>query len=512
MKTQTLALSLAVMFLATTAFADTRIAVLPVGGPGGAKAEAAIRKALGKRKDVEVVPAAATRTAIKKHGRKVPELAKALKADIVFVSLTTRAGKNMKLNIGVYDADGERLGGNGWALKKGEMKSVESDLWAELSPSIRKGSKKDAPAEKEEEETEVAEKPSKKEEKDAPKKEAADDAFGDDKKVAKKDEPRKDEAADEEEAEPDPKKKVAAKDEESEASKKKDEESEAAKKKKLAAAAREEEEDRSRRSSADEDVRSSDEANEVTRSGPRGPKEDWDYGDLDAEVGMHAFTRSFSYNQPLQGALASYRLSSGPAIAGGVEWYAGKLAGDGFARNIGVAVQAESAFGIGSEAADGSRVGTSAYAFDLGPRVRIPVSGHKLSVGAGYGQRVFGVAETDDPVLSLVPDVAYKFLSLRAGGRYNLSDALSVNLNLAYLNLMGTGELSSERFFPRLSGAGVEANAYVGYEVAPKWEVRVGVDLTRFFFALKPEPGDANVAGGAVDQFFAGTARIAYRL
>lgn len=475
MKTRTVALPLAVLLLvmtATTALADTRIAVLPVGGPAGAKAEAAIRKALAKRDGVQVIPAGAVKTAIRKHGRKVEALARALNADIVFVSLTQKAGKNMKLNIGVYDAEGTRLGGNGWSLKKGDMTQVVSGLWAELGPSMKKAEQSTAVAEakKEEEEAPVQK---------SPRKEAADDAFAETKTA---------EAA--------PKTAAIAKVEQAPKTQ-----------------ARSRDNGDLRSSSDDDDARSSSSSNEVTLSSTRSARRGGsDFGDLDAELGMHAFTRSFSYNQPLRGSLASYRLTSGPAIAGGAEWYAGKLAGEGFARNIGLGVMAESAFGIGSQAQDGSRVGTSAYAFDVGPRVRVPLAGHRLTFGGGYGQRVFGVEETDDPVLSMVPDVSYKFISVRAGGRFNLSEQLSVNGSLAYLHLLGTGELGSDRYFPRLSGAGIEANAYVGYAVTPRWEARVGVDLTRFFFALKPEPGDQNVAGGAVDQFFAATARIAYRL
>lgn len=483
MKTQSLALSLVVMFLAAEGFADTRIAVLPVGGPAGAKAEGAIRKALKKRRDVEVIPAGAVKSAISKHGRKVEALARELKADVVFVSLTQKSGKNMKLNIGVYDADGARVGGNGWTLKKGDMKAVERTLWSELSSAVKKAGK--ASEDEEEEETPVAKKEeAKSEEKvaaaeESPRKDAADDAF-EDEKPAKKEE-KKSAAADEEEEEEEAPKKTAV-----------------AEKRKSSSSWADEEDD------ASED--------QTTLSSKFDSDEPSAFGDVDAEVGMHAFTRSFSYNQPLMGAMASYRLSSGPSIAGGAEWYAGSLAGEGVASNVGLGLTAESAFGIGSQAQDGSRVGTSAYAFDIGPRFRIPVSRHKVSVGAGYGTRVFSVADTDDPVLSLVPDVSYRFISARVAGRYNVTEQLSVNGKFAYLHLLGTGELGSDRFFPRLSGAGIEAAAYVGYEVTPKWEVRVGVDMTRFFFALKPEPGDALVAGGAVDQFFAGTARIAYSL
>ncbi|MFL5320087.1 MAG: hypothetical protein ACJ790_10570 [Myxococcaceae bacterium] len=433
----------AVFLFAGSASAKVKVAVEKFTGPSASKAEAAVKSALSKREEVEVV-------SMKGHPQ------------VLVSGQTSKLPKKMvKLEVSVNTADGERVGGSTWKIKNGQTKPLELSLWATVGKHMKKAAASGGSDSDEEAPAVASKKPGKVI--DVPK-------------------------ADEEEARP-----VVA-------SKKKER------------ATEESAENESKRSEDSEDVHGSDSENGVStvvRGASEGGSE---YGELDADVGVHAFTRSFTYNQPLQGSLASYKLSSGPSVGVNALWFAGKLADDESPlKNLGAAVAAETAFGIGSAAQDGSRVGTSAYQFDVGARYRIPLDQHRVVLGAGYGQRAFSVADTQDAVLSMVPDVSYKFVSIRAAGRYVINEQLSLNATVAYLHLLGTGELGSAKFFPRLSGAGVEASVFVGYEILPKWEVRVGADLQRFFFALHPEPGDQNVAGGAVDQFFAGTARVAYK-
>ena len=42
------------------------------------------------------------------------------------------------------------------------------------------------------------------------------------------------------------------------------------------------------------------------------------------------------------------------------------------------------------------------------------------------------------------------------------------------------------------------------------WEGRLVGDYERYFYSFGPTPGDAYVAGGALDQFFGGRLAIAY--
>ena len=43
-------------------------------------------------------------------------------------------------------------------------------------------------------------------------------------------------------------------------------------------------------------------------------------------------------------------------------------------------------------------------------------------------------------------------------------------------------------------------------------DLLVGIDYRRYFLSMHSEPGDANVAGGALDQYLAGWLGVGYRL
>ena len=57
--------------------------------------------------------------------------------------------------------------------------------------------------------------------------------------------------------------------------------------------------------------------------------------------------------------------------------------------------------------------------------------------------------------------------------------------------------------------AGADAELVVRYAVSPMFEARAGLEWRRYWFAMHSVPGDTYPAGGAVDQSFAFTARIA---
>ncbi len=57
--------------------------------------------------------------------------------------------------------------------------------------------------------------------------------------------------------------------------------------------------------------------------------------------------------------------------------------------------------------------------------------------------------------------------------------------------------------------AGADATLEARYALTQMFQVRAGLEWRRYWFAMNPQPGDTNIAGGAVDQSFAFTARIA---
>ena len=64
-------------------------------------------------------------------------------------------------------------------------------------------------------------------------------------------------------------------------------------------------------------------------------------------------------------------------------------------------------------------------------------------------------------------------------------------------------------WFPRATGAGLDAGAMLTFHAKPWLELYARVDLRRYFFAMNPEVGDPWIAGGATDQYVGGALGIA---
>jgi hypothetical protein len=64
--------------------------------------------------------------------------------------------------------------------------------------------------------------------------------------------------------------------------------------------------------------------------------------------------------------------------------------------------------------------------------------------------------------------------------------------------------------FRSTSVEGVDAQLGGAFAIASGWEGRLVVDYERYFYAFSPVPGDAYVAGGALDQFFGARLALAW--
>jgi hypothetical protein len=67
-------------------------------------------------------------------------------------------------------------------------------------------------------------------------------------------------------------------------------------------------------------------------------------------------------------------------------------------------------------------------------------------------------------------------------------------------------------WFPRNQGTGFDLGAGFGWESDLGLGVRIGFDMQRYFFAVRPEPGDELIVGGAADQFMTGTIDVVWRI
>ncbi len=218
--------------------------------------------------------------------------------------------------------------------------------------------------------------------------------------------------------------------------------------------------------------------------------------------------RTLRYRDDLADTLRAYDLAA-PAARLDVAW---RPARAGALRHLAVRASYEQAVGVnGSRTDDGMEFATSASEWTAGVRGELPVGGARLALDAGYGEQRFTV--DDDAVGDdLVPDVTYRYVRGALGLTVPVGDKLAVDASAGYRYLVGTGDLGSDAWFPRQTGAGVDAAAGVRYAVAGPVELHAGLDLRRYFFAMNPEPGDPRIAGGAVDQYVAVVGGLAIAL
>jgi hypothetical protein len=229
---------------------------------------------------------------------------------------------------------------------------------------------------------------------------------------------------------------------------------------------------------------------------------------LSLSVEGRTFQRSLRYNDDLDGTLHGYDLAA-PA-AGIVAVFQPLRSGVG--RYLALRGEAELAVGIdGSEDSDGTLYPTSASDWSAGLRVLLPIPAGQWSIDAAYGMHRFTI-EDDEMLAELVPDVDYRYVRGALALRAPLGRRLALDASAGYRQLLGTGDLESDPWFPRLKGAGIDAELGARVRIAGPVEFLARAGLRRYFFAMRPEPGDSMIAGGAVDQYLSISAGLAIAL
>jgi hypothetical protein len=220
-------------------------------------------------------------------------------------------------------------------------------------------------------------------------------------------------------------------------------------------------------------------------------------------------SRHFDYTDDLFSALRNYELDAAPLFFLRAEWYPLAHDGDGDLANFGVTAGYEHVFPPTSLTRNGRRFDTRSNGWFAGLRGRVPLDAHELGFVGGYGRQEFEV-EGDDAA-PLVPDVTYEYLRISAEAELRFSEFV-LGLEIGKRFVLATGELETEAWFPHVTPDAVDLRAYVGHALASELDLVAGVQLTRYFFSMNPQPDDARVAGGAVDQYLSGWAAVVWRM
>jgi hypothetical protein len=226
------------------------------------------------------------------------------------------------------------------------------------------------------------------------------------------------------------------------------------------------------------------------------------------------------------GGMATLRL--------GASLYPAALFTKGFVANLGLIAHFERSLGGKAQRPEGvdfeglpTELTTTLTAWDLGARVRLPISMHELGFSVTYGSQLFeidggpggpGPIGDDNPTPKPVPDVDYSFVRLGADFTYNMSKYFfSGNVGFRLVSSAGEdpGQIQNTQWFPESDVGGFDFGLTGGYLITDRITATIGLDLRNFFYSMNNVGDDFGVrpvAGGATDMYFAGLISAQYRM
>ncbi len=216
-------------------------------------------------------------------------------------------------------------------------------------------------------------------------------------------------------------------------------------------------------------------------------------------------SRAFDYKDPLpEGAslMRSYKVFGIAALAANGATYPLASSPTPVVRDLGLTFEFAHAFGLESVLQGGEPIRTFFDRYGVGLRGRIrtgAASAPVIGLGAGYGKLAFGFSSPPPALESSLAAVSYSYVRFGADGRVPFGP-LSVLLAADYLAPLSSGEV-----YRRFTGSrvkGIDAKLGLSVRVLSGVETRLLASYTRYFSSFKSVPGDAYVAGGALDEFF----------
>ncbi|MDI1446948.1 hypothetical protein [Polyangium sp. 6x1] len=221
-------------------------------------------------------------------------------------------------------------------------------------------------------------------------------------------------------------------------------------------------------------------------------------------LGVEVAARWFAYSDPLKIAtnLRPYDVVGVPMLSLGGEFQPLRWTGVPVLADVGITGEYTFAPRLTSAVTEGRDIETSWDRGNVGLRVPIRLGrGERAPVVApvvGYGWLDFSFQETG-PLAAEIPTVSYRLVRVGLDGRIPLARPLTLMAAFSYLEPVEGGALYA-RFRDATIG-GIDADLGVAFALTKGAEMSLSFGYTRFFSTFVPVPGDAYVAGGALDQF-----------
>ena len=227
-------------------------------------------------------------------------------------------------------------------------------------------------------------------------------------------------------------------------------------------------------------------------------------------LGSGVTSRHFAWRDDRFGDLRSYDLAAAPLLRGEATVFPGALVGDGIASTFGLALRGERMFLTSSERTHHDDVlPTRSWSYSALVRARFVSPVGSAWFDGGFAERAFSL-DSAGITAPAFPSVRYRGPEIGCGATVALPGRFELSPRDAISPWSSLGEIGESAWFPRSRGVGVEA----GLRVSRPWTdgVRAEIDLTwsRDVIALRPEPGDPHIAGGASDDRLTLAASVAW--
>ena len=218
---------------------------------------------------------------------------------------------------------------------------------------------------------------------------------------------------------------------------------------------------------------------------------------ISVAVATRVFNRSFTHTQNLS-ALPDYQLQGAIAaeVQARVHPFALMQAAGAPLAPLGLTLALEYGLGVDSRVAGTeTRISTDVHAYAVGLSYRALAGPVAIEPALGYATSTFNAGAAPP-----APNAAYRSLTPGVDLRWAAMDRVSLSASARYLHVLSAGALTAADRFPRASAHGAEAALALGFEIAGAVELFASAGLRRFGIATNVVPGDAAIAGGAVDQ------------
>jgi hypothetical protein len=217
-----------------------------------------------------------------------------------------------------------------------------------------------------------------------------------------------------------------------------------------------------------------------------------------------AMARFLAWNDDLFGMLRSFTLAAAPSFGGEVTVFPGAFVTSGRPAWIGLAGRAEGIVGVTAQRSGYmAALPTQAWAFEASVRGRLPLRGSVVRgvawIDAGAAGRAFTV-EASGLTTPDVPSVTYLGPRVAIGGEAWLPRGVALSLHGGLARWIAAGDLTSSAWFRHARAWGADLSVRARVELPRGLAPYVDLAWSRDLAALRPQPGDALVAGGSADD------------